>query len=187
MKFLSARMIAAATALGVLGAAQAAQAATTTATVKASVLKPVTLTGGGTLDLGTILTPSTPTYNGTFTIAAAATQTGTFCATGFSCSGTPASAVFNITGTKSNSIGVNIPLTVVMSLQGYTGGGATPTITLNTTNSLATNNGTGTYSISLPNSGSPGLNFYIGGSLNVTQATEGGNYQGTFTVTADYN
>lgn len=179
--------LAAAITLAALAAPHAANAATTNATIKAAVLKPITLTGGGTVEFGTILTPSAATFSGTFTIAAAASQTGTFCAAGFSCSGTPASAMFNIQGSKNNTVGVNIPLTVTLSLTGYTGGGATPTITLNTTNSLAANNGTGTYSISLPNSGVPGLDFYIGGSLAITEATQSGNYQGTITVTADYN
>lgn len=166
---------------------QAAHGATTTATVKAAVLKPITLTGGGTIDLGTILTPSTATYSGTFQVTATASQTGTFCAAGFTCSGTPAAATFNIQGTKSNNVGINIPLTVTMSLTGYTGGGAAPTITLNTVNSLAANNGTGTYTIQLPNSGLPGLDFYVGGSVNISQATASGSYQGSITITADYN
>ena len=38
----------------------------------------------------------------------------------------------------------------------------------------------------LPNSGFPGTDYYVGGSLTVTQATAGGTYSGTFTVTADY-
>ena len=182
------RIIAALAALIAFGSAPAAaQAATTTATVKAAVLKPITLTGGGTLDLGTILTPSAATFSGTFTVAAASAQTGTFCASGFSCSGTPAAAIFNIQGTKNNNVGVNIPLTVTLSLTGYTGGGPTPTMTLNTTNSLSANNGTGSYTIQLPNSGTPGLDFYIGGSMTITQATVSGNYSGTITVTADYN
>ena len=46
-----------------LFAATPANAATTTATIKASVLKPVQLTGGGTLDLGTILTPSLASFS----------------------------------------------------------------------------------------------------------------------------
>jgi len=46
-----------------LGAAAPANAATTSATIKASILKPVQLTGGGTLDLGTILTPSAATFS----------------------------------------------------------------------------------------------------------------------------
>lgn len=187
MKILSKGAIGAIFVFGAIGHAGAAYAATTTATVKAAVLKPITLTGGGTLDLGTILTPSAATFSGTFNVAAALTQTGTFCASGFSCSGTPAAAMFNIQGTKSNNVGVNIPLTVTLTLQNYTGGGATPTITINTVNSLAANNATGAYTIQLPNSGLPGLDFYIGGSLNITQATASGNYSGTITVTADYN
>ncbi|MEO6432753.1 MAG: DUF4402 domain-containing protein [Sphingomicrobium sp.] len=187
MKFSQKLLCGSLLTLATVGLPQAAHAVTTTATVKAAVLKPITLTGGGTIDLGTILTPSTATFSGTFTVLAAATQTGTFCASGFSCSGTPAAAMFNIQGTKSNNIGLNIPLTVTLSLTGYTGGGATPTITLNTVNSVSANNATGAYTIQLPNSGTPGLDFYIGGALTLTQATSSGNYSGTVTVTADYN
>ena len=176
-----------AAAAAALAFAPAASAATTSVTIKANVLKPVQLTGGGTMDFGTILTPSSATYSGTFTIAPAASQTGTFCAAGFSCSGTPASALFNIQGTNKTNIGINIPLTVTLTLQNYTGGGTTPTLVLNTTNSLAANNGTGTYTIQLPNSGQPGRDFFLGGAMTVTQATVGGSYAGTFTVTADYN
>lgn len=180
-------ILAALGALSVFAVTPPASAATTTATVKATVLKPVQLTGGGTLDLGTILTPSSASYSGTFTVAAAASQTGTFCAASFSCTGTPAAAVFNIQGTNKTNIGINIPLSIVMTLQAYTGGGTTPTMTIATSNSLAANNGTGSYTIQVPNSGSPGLDFYIGGALTVTQATVGGSYSGTITVTADYN
>ena len=50
----------------------------------------------------------------------------------------------------------------------------------------ATNSGTGNYTMQLPNSGFPGLDIYVGGNVVITQATVGGSYQGTFTVTADY-
>lgn len=180
-------ILAALGALSVFAVTPPASAATTTAAVKATVLKPVQLTGGGTLDLGTILTPSSASYSGTFTVAAAASQTGTFCAASFSCTGTPAAAVFNIQGTNKTNIGINIPLSIVMTLQAYTGGGTTPTMTIATSNSLAANNGTGSYTIQVPNSGTPGLDFYIGGSLTVTEATIPGSYSGTFTITADYN
>lgn len=182
------RWIGAAGAIALAGlASTAAQAATTTATIKASVLKPVQLTGGGTIDFGTILTPSAGTFSGTFSIAAGASQTGTFCAAGFSCSGTPAAAMFNIQGTNKTNIGLNIPLTVTLTLQNYTGTAPTPTIVINTTNSVSANNGTGIYTMQVPNSGVPGLDFYVGGSMTINQATVGGAYQGTFTVTADYN
>jgi len=170
-----------------LGAAAPASAATTSATIKASILKPVQLTGGGTLDLGTILTPSAATFSGTFTVAAAASQTGTFCAAGFSCTGSPAAAMFNIQGTNKTNIGLIIPLSIVLTLQNYTGGGTVPTMSISTLNSIAANNTTGSYTMQVPNSGTPGLDFYVGGVLTVTQATVGGNYAGTITVTADYN
>lgn len=170
-----------------LAPATAAEAATASATINANISHPVQLTGGGTMAFGTILTPNTATYSGTFTVGAAATQTGTFCASGFTCSGTPAAALFNIQGTRTTNIGINIPLAITLTLQGYTGGGATPTLTVNTTNSLVGNNGTGNYTIQLANSGQPGTNFYVGGAMTVTQATVEGTYAGTFTVTADYN
>ena len=38
----------------------------------------------------------------------------------------------------------------------------------------------------LPNSGQPGVNFSIGGSITVNSTTAGGVYVGTFNLTADY-
>lgn len=168
------------------GAASPAAAVTASATVKANVLKPLVLTGGGTINLGTIVTPSTATYSGTFTVAPSTTQTGTFCAANFSCTGSPTAAMFNLQGTNKTDIQINIPLSVTMTLQGYSGGGATPTLSLSTSNSLFTNNATGVYTMQLPNSGQPGRDFYIGGSTTINQSTVEGQYQGTFTVTADY-
>lgn len=163
-----------------------AQAASGSVTVKAKVLKPVQLTGGGTINLGTIVSPSLASYSGTFTVAPSTTQSGSYCAANFSCTGTPTAAIFNIQGSKQNPISVTIPLSVSMALQGFTGGGATPTLVLATTNSLGANNTSGVYTVTLPNSGTPGLDFYIGGSVTINQNTAGGDYEGTFTVTADY-
>ena len=121
-----AKFLSIASALALLASAHTAKAATATATVNANITHPVQLTGGGTMAFGTILTPSTATYSGTFTVAPTAAQTGTYCASGFTCSGSPAAALFNVQGTRTTSIGINIPLTVTLSLQSYTGGGATP-------------------------------------------------------------
>lgn len=167
-------------ALGSTGA----QAATANATAKANVLKPLQMTGGGTVDFGTIVTPSTASFSGTFTIDAAASQTSTYCASGFACTGTPAAAMFNLQGSNNANITLTVPLNVALTLQGATG--TPPTLTFVTKHSLAANNGTGNYVIQLPNSGAPGLNFYVGGSVTIDQATAGGSYQGAFTVTADY-
>ena len=162
-----------------------AQAASANATAKANVLKPLQMTGGGTVDFGTIVTPSTASFSGTFNIDAAASQTSTFCASGFACSGTPAAALFNLQGSNNNNITLNVPTSVTLTLQGATG--TPPTLIFTTRNSVsATNSPGGNYTIQLPNSGSPGYNIYVGGSVTINQATAGGSYQGTFTVTADY-
>ena len=182
--FVSARNILIALAATAILPASA-NAASASATAKANVLKPLQMTGGGTVDFGTIVTPSAATFSGTFTIDAAATQTSTFCASGFACSGTPAAALFNLQGTSQNNITLNVPTSVTLTLQGATG--TPPTLTFVTRNSVsATNSATGNYTITLPNSGFPGRNIYVGGSVTITEATVGGNYQGTFTVTADY-
>lgn len=162
----------------------AAQAASATASATANVLKPLVMTGGQTISLGNIVTPSTATFTGTFTVDAAATQTSSFCAAGFTCTGTVKSALFNLQGTNNANITFNVPLTVTMSLVGATG--TPPTLILTTKNSIAANSGTGNYTIQLPNSGSPGSDFYVGGSVTINQATAGGTYLGSFTVTADY-
>ena len=163
-----------------------AQAVTATATVSAKIVKPLVLTGGGTISIGTLITPSAATFSNTFTIQPALTQTGTYCQTGFTCTGTPSAAVFNVQGTNNTPFNLTVPLTVTLTNTTYTGGGAAPTMTLNTTNSVSANNVSGVYVMTVPNSGAPGLDFYVGGSLTVTQATAGGSYAGTFTVTADY-
>ena len=185
--FVSARKILfAAAVIATAGLAPTgAQAASGTITAKANVLKPLQMTGGGTVDFGTIVTPSTASFSGTFIIDASASQTSTFCASGFACTGTPAAAVFNLHGSNNNNITLNVPTTVTLTLQGATG--TPPTLTFTTKNSVsATNSANGNYTIQLPNSGSPGKDFYVGGSVTIDQATVGGSYQGTFTVTADY-
>jgi hypothetical protein len=40
--------------------------------------------------------------------------------------------------------------------------------------------------VTLTNSGNPGTNVQIGGSVTVNSTTPGGTYVGTFNVTADY-
>lgn len=164
----------------------AANAASATATASANIVKPLVMTGGGTLAFGQVITPSTATFSSAFTVQPAATQTGTYCQTGFTCSGTPTAAKFNLQGTNNTPLNLTIPLSVTLTMTGYTGGGTTPTMTIATTNSVATNNASGIYVMQLANSGAPGTDIYVGGAMTVTQATVGGAYAGTFTVTADY-
>jgi hypothetical protein len=41
-------------------------------------------------------------------------------------------------------------------------------------------------SVLLTNSGFPGVNFSIGGSVTINSSTQAGTYVGTFNVTVDY-
>ena len=167
-----------------LAISSGSRAATANAVAQAKVLKPLVMTGGQTINLGTIITPSTATFSGTFSVDAAASQTTAFCAVGFTCTGNVKSALFNLQGSNNANITLNVPTTVTLALQGATG--TPPTLLLTTKNSIAANSGSGNYTITLPNSGQPGRDFYVGGSLSITDTTSPGTYQGTFVVTADY-
>lgn len=173
-------------AAAMVAAPQASSAASVTAVVSAKIVKPLNLSGGGTIQLGTIVTPSTSTYAGTFVVQPAATQTGTYCPATFACSGTPAAAMFNIQGQNNTPLTIVIPRTITLTQTDYGGSGAAPTLTMTTSNSLFANNATGNYTMTLPNSGAPGLDFYIGGSLDVNQSSPGGSFSGTIDLTAEY-
>jgi hypothetical protein len=41
-------------------------------------------------------------------------------------------------------------------------------------------------SVTLTNSGPPGTNFNVGGSISLSSSTAAGTYSGTFNVTVDY-
>ncbi len=85
------------------------------------------------------------------------------------CSGTPQVARYNVSGTNGREVKI-------------TAG--------NVTMSNGTNNLTlvvqAPASVTLPNSGTAGQNFDVGGSVALTEATPDGLYVGTFNVTADY-
>lgn len=155
---------------------------------KARVVKPLTLTivGNDTLDFGTIVLPAAAT--GTSAVvsiqASSAGTVGTAgaCGTDFVCSGAVASAInYNITGTQGQEVDVTLPATATITLVG-----GTDTLTVNLTTDLTDSDSDGFYDVALANSGAPGDDFYVGGSLTVADTTVEGNYEGSFTVTADY-
>lgn len=144
--------------------------ATADATAKARILRPLQLTSTQNLDLGTIVLAGSGTYSATVGIS----KTGTFNCDGGSgnvaCSGTPTVAIYNVSGTKSQ------PVTIAagnVTLTGSNGGTLTLTPDFNAT-------------VTLTNSGTPGDNFNVGGSITVSNTTTDGVYTGTFAVTADY-
>jgi hypothetical protein len=168
-KFLRLTALAAGAALAftATGAAAAPVSATTDATAKARILRPLQLTSTQNLDLGTIVLSGAAPFTATVGID----RNGTFtCGASVTCSGTPQVAIYNVSGTKSQ------PVTIAagpVTLNGSNGGTLTLTPDFNST-------------VTLTNSGAPGTNFNVGGSITVADTTTDGVYTGTFAVTADY-
>jgi hypothetical protein len=173
-KFLRLTALAATVAAVALTASEATAApvsATTDATAKARVLRPLQLTSKQNLDLGIIVLSGTGTYSSTVGISKDGT---TFNCDGNSgnvtCSGTHQAAIYNVSGTKSQ------PVTIAagnVTLSDGAGHSLTLTPDFNTT-------------VTLANSGAPGSDFNVGGSIVVGDSTTDGVYTGTFAVTADY-
>jgi Mat/Ecp fimbriae major subunit len=151
-------------ALAALFAAPAS-AATTSATTTVSVIKPVSLTKLQDMDFGTLTFAG---FTGTRSIVLARTGAVT-CAVDIVCSGVPKQARFNVQGTNK--------LVVLFTYSGSTLSNGTDTIP------FVAN---GPANITLTNSGAPGSDFDVGGTLTVSSSTIGGVYSGTLTVTADY-
>jgi hypothetical protein len=145
--------------------------ATAPATATAKIVKPLTLTATGTLDLATILIPAGG-VTGTRTISL---SNGNVldCAGGNAevvCSGTTSVPTYNVKGT--NKMVVNV-IKTASSLSGSNGG----TLAFRPT---------GPASVTLPNSGNTGVNFDIGGDIDIVPATGDGTYTGNIDVTVDY-
>ena len=137
--------------------------ATASANAKAQVLKALTVAKTVDLDFGTIISGAA---SATVNLTAAGTLT---CGTGLICAGTPATARFEITGTVAQVVNI---ATTNASL---TGPGAAMSATLSPSTALLTLTGV------------PATDFFrIGGVLNVGGAQVEGTYNGSFTVTVNY-
>ncbi len=144
--------------VGVTGAPPAASA---------RIIKPLTLTATGALDFGTIVMNGV-TATRTVTLNADTTIT---CATELVCAANGTVPTYNVTGTQGQLINI-IKNTSV--LNGSNGG----TLTLTPV---------GQDDVTLANSGAPGDDFAIGGSIDIDAATVDGVYTGTVDVQVDYN
>ena len=159
----------AATALTTTPAAAAPVGAATPATARARIVKPLVLTATRNLDFGTI-TLGTVAAGGE---AVSMTQAGvvTCGSGGLTCSGTPVSAAYNVTGTNNQVVqvfAVASPLTNAND-------GSTLSFSPNAPATVA-----------MPNSGNAGANFNVGGSITILPATTDGVYTGNINVTVDY-
>jgi len=131
----------------------------------AQIVKPLTLTKVSNLDFGSITVQDTGVAHLNATGALTCDPTLT-CAT----TGTPAE--YTVTGTNNQVVTITKP---DVTLTNTTDPSATLNLVL-----------TGAGSVTLPNSGSTGINFKLGGDLNIPAATKEGTYQGDLNVTVNY-
>jgi hypothetical protein len=155
-------------ALVVAGAIPAAnaEAATTTITANAKVVKSLTLTAKQNLDFGTITLSGT---TGTYTVAI--NQAGTLtCPSGATCAGTSRPAIMNVQGSNGQVVRIAVAnANLVNSADGST---------IPFTPDAPT-------SVLLTNSGAPGKDFNVGGSIAIP-STADGTYSGNVDITVDY-
>ncbi len=142
------------------------QAAQTTIQVGAKVVKSLTLTKKQDLDFGTVTLSGTP---GTYTVSLS--QTGVLsCPSGATCAGAPTFGIMNVQGSNGNVVRITVASS---NLLNAVDGSTIPF----TPDAPA--------SITLTNSGFPGKDFNIGGSLAIP-STADGTYSGNVQVTVEY-
>jgi hypothetical protein len=154
----------------VLAATGPAYGATQTASVNATVVKPLAIRWLQDLNLGSVtLGP------GTWSNAAVAlSRGGTFtCANAnLICSGATQVAKYNVSGSNNQTVRISAPNVTLVNQSN-----PAQTLTL-VPDSPAT--------VLLISSGPPGVDFPIGGTINLSSSTAPGLYSGTFNVTVDY-
>jgi hypothetical protein len=150
-----------------LGLVSAATAAEITSSVSAHVLVPITITEITTMDFGTITLSS----QGITTISL--DTNGSVSGTNATSSGSPAAAVFNITGSPDEALDITIATNTTPVTTG------SDTITLDT---FVHDAG------ATPTTDSSGLlTLSVGASLTTAATQAGGTYEGDYTMTVNYN
>jgi len=153
-----------------LAAAEPACAATQTASVNATVVKPLAIKWLQDLNLGTITLGPGGWSNATVAISRAGTFT---CAnTNITCTGATQVAKYNVSGSNNRTVRISAPNVTLVNQSN-----PAETLTL-----VPDSPGT----VLLTSSGPPGVAFPIGGSITLSSTTGGGLYTGTFNVTVDY-
>jgi len=156
--------------IGVFAGAHPARASTQVAPVSANVLKPLILAMLQNLDLGTITLGPGTWSNATVSLSKASVFS---CANAnITCTGATLVAQYNVEGSNNQTVHITVPNVTLVNQSD-----ATQTLTL-VVDAPAT--------VVLTNSGPPGTNFNIGGSITVDSTTPAGTYAGTFNVTVNY-
>lgn len=156
--------------LAALAPAAPAHAASNVAQVSASISKPLILTSIQNFDLGTIALGPGIWTNATVSLSRA----GVFsCASAnLTCSGATQVATYNVSGTNNRAVLITAPNVTLVNQ-----GDPAQSLTLVVDKPA---------SVMLTNSGPPGTNFSLGGSITLSSSTASGTYSGTFNVTVDY-
>ena len=143
-----------------------AQAATVTAQANVKVLKPLTFSSKQDLDFGQIILGGT----GSKTVSVSSTGALT-CAAGLTCSGATRPAIFNVSGSNGEVVRI---FAAPSNLVNPAGGGTISFVPAAPT------------SVTLTNSGFPGFDFNVGGSITIPSTATDGIYSGVMDVTVDY-
>jgi len=147
-----------------------ARAATAVAQVTAQNVKPLLLTKLQDLDLGSVTLGTGVWSNATVSLSQAGVLS---CANAnVTCTGATTVASYNVQGSKQNTVNISVPNVTLVNQSD-----SSKTLTL-VTDAPA--------SLVLANSGFPGSDFSIGGSVTLSSTTAAGTYVGTFNVTVDY-
>jgi hypothetical protein len=145
-------------------------AATVNAQVTANNVKPLVLTKLQDMNLGTVTLGPGVWSNATVSISQAGTLS---CANAnLICTGATTVAQYNVQGSNQQTVRISSPSITMVNQND-----PTQTLTLRPDAPA---------SILLTNSGFPGVNFNVGGSVTLSSSTAAGTYVGTFNVTVDY-
>jgi hypothetical protein len=147
-----------------------ARAATAVAQVTAQNVKPLVLAKIQDLDFGSV-TLGTGVWSGA-TISLSQAGTLSCNSPNITCTGATTVAQYNVQGSKQSSVQISAPNVTLVNQSD-----SSQTLTLVTD---------APSSIVLANSGFPGSNFSVGGSVTINSTTQAGIYVGTFNVTVDY-
>ena len=143
-----------------------ARGVTVTAKATAKVVKPLTLKGKQDLEFGQIVLGGTGTK--TVSLSSAGVLT---CALELTCSGATRPAIFNVTGSNGQVVRIFAPSSDLVNATDGSSIRFTPVATA---------------SVTLTNSGNPGLDFNVGGSIAIPSTATDGIYSGVIAVTVDY-
>ncbi len=146
-----------------------APAETITARVNAKVVKPLVLKRLQDLDMGMALLGPGTWSEATLTLSRDGVLT---CPAQLTCSGATQVALYNVSGSNQQAVRVSAPDVTLVNQSD-----STQTLTM-AVDAPAT--------VTLTNSGSKGVSFPLGGSIQLDSTTAEGTYTGTFNVTVDY-